>query len=182
MDSARTDREYMIMGKIVEKERQLNELRTELENIEYARSNVTITNTLLIQDTINSEDEEIVEDLNFANGVENDQDIIEASINHTAQPPINFDKKFSIIHSDEEHAKAISAGGYLAVRWGTEKTVAAWSKGRKYDPKNVRITKIRTLLRIGPKTVRELSTQTSLAVNTLKELLREMDRQGFFVQ
>ena len=167
MDGPRSDREYIILGKIAEKEKQLHELYQELDNVEFEK-----TITLNIQPLIEDKIPEVSDVL----------DVIEGVINNTSKPPINFDKKFRIIYNDEEHAKLISAGGYVTVRWGTDKSVPAWSRGRKYDPKNARISKIRQLLRAGPKTVRELSSHTSLAINTVKELLREMDRQGFFTQ
>ena len=93
---------------------------------------------------------------------------------------ISFDKKLQLVENDHVLSASISAGNNITVRWGKHSSVPAWSNGRKYDPTTGKIFRIRTELRKGHKNMRELSGLTGYALDTLKDIIREMDKQGFF--
>jgi len=137
----RSDSEYILMGKIVEKEQELLDLFKEL------KKESSLENTLPV----------------------------------TPRKPISEEFILKMIDNDEDLAKEISSGKYKSVRWGSATYIASWSKGRKYDPSNNRISGLRSCLRRGVKTIRALSSHSGLALNTVKDLIKEMDKQGFFL-
>ena len=137
----RSDSEYILMGKIVEKEQELLDLLTELKK----------------------------------------ESSLENMLPVTPRKPISEEFILKMIDNDEDLAKEISSGKYKSVRWGSSTYIASWSKGRKYDPSNNRISGLRSCLRRGVKTIRGLSSHSGLALNTVKDLIKEMDKQGFFL-
>lgn len=157
------------MGKIAEKECELLELRKELENAEIERmSGVSAIQSFEFM-PVTSED---VHEIPFT-----EQDA--ASENHVRKT-INIEKQLKLISSDHFLANEIASGKCTTCHWGSTNYVPAWRNGRKYDPMNGRIGKIRAELRRGPRSIRELSSITGLAIDTIKDLVREMDKQGFF--
>jgi hypothetical protein len=156
--SARTDKEYILMGKIQEKQNELLELQAMLEELECNRSSEQMVHEETQEETITQEYSEPVE----------------------PRKPISIDKRIKLIENERELAEEISSGRYKNVKWGSKNYVASWSKGRKHDPLNYKVGMLRTQLRQCPKSIRDLSTHTALSIKTVQDLVREMDRQGFF--
>jgi hypothetical protein len=155
--SVRTDEEYILMGKIQEKQNELLELQAMLEELEFQRSS---------EQTVNEETQEETHK-EYSEPVE-------------PRKPISIDKRIKLIENERELAEEISSGRYKNVKWGSKHYVASWSKGRKHDPLNYKVGMLRTQLRQCPKSIRDLSTHTALSIKTVQDLVREMDRQGFF--
>ena len=172
------------MGKIMEKENELIELKKELENLEIERmSGITSFDFM----PVSSED---VHDINESPNVPEISDIPEIpEISEKTPEPeiqhnrkiINIDKILVLAESDHIRASDISTGKYTFVKWGSRNYVPAWCNGRKYDPTNGRISNLRAELRRASRSIRGLSSITGLAIDTVKDLVREMDKQGFFV-
>ena len=172
------------MGKIMEKENELIELKKELENLEIERmSGITSFDFM----PVSSED---VHDINESPNVPEIPEISEISeISEKTPDPeiqhnrkiINIDKILVLAESDHIRASDISTGKYTFVKWGSRNYVPAWCNGRKYDPTNGRISNLRAELRRASRSIRGLSSITGLAIDTVKDLVREMDKQGFFV-
>ena len=146
----RSDSEYILMGKIMEKEQELFDLLKELH-------------------ILSKRDEEV-----------SSLEVQTPSAEVIVRKPISDESILKIIDNDEDLVKEISSGRYKSVRWGSGTYVASWSKGRKYDPSNNKISGLRSCLRRGVNTVRGLSSHSGLALNTVKDLVKEMDKQGFF--
>lgn len=159
--SVRTDKEYILMGKIQEKQNELLELQAMLEELEFQRSS----------------DETIPEETQEETQKETHEEYIEPV---EPRKPISIDKRIKLIENERELAEEISSGRYKNVKWGSKNYVASWSKGRKHDPLNYKVGMLRTQLRQCPKSIRDLSTHTALSIKTVQDLVREMDRQGFF--
>lgn len=167
------------MGKIMEKENELIELKKELENLEIERmSGITSFDFM----PVSSED---VHEINESPDVTEISEIPE--ITPSSEPEIqhnrkiiNIDKILVLAESDHIRASDISTGKYTFVKWGSRNYVPAWCNGRKYDPTNGRISNIRAELRRASRSIRSLSSITGLAIDTVKDLVREMDKQGFF--
>ena len=217
---ARTDAEYILMGKIMEKHQDILYLSQELKNLESVRKAPSVAQQeeeappqyeqpLYEQDT---EEEEAA-----PQEVQSDQQL-EAIAEEEFQPPssppltaislnvenipdmeppspaivpfprkFNFnrknipcEKKLNLVENDNILAISISSGNNINVRWGKKSCVPSWSNGRKYDPTIGKIFRIRTELRKGDLSMRELSGYTDYALDTIKDLVREMDKQGFF--
>jgi hypothetical protein len=174
------------MGKIMEKENELIELKKELENLEIERmSGITSFDFM----PVSSED---VHDINESPNVPETSVISEISeipeITPSPEPEIqhnrkiiNIDKILVLAESDHIRASDISTGKYTFVKWGSRNYVPAWCNGRKYDPTNGRISNLRAELRRASRSIRGLSSITGLAIDSVKDLVREMDKQGFFV-
>jgi hypothetical protein len=163
--SVRTDKEYILMGKIQEKQNELLELQAMLEELEFQRSS---------EQTVN---EETQEETQKETQKETHEEYIEPV---EPRKPISIDKRIKLIENERELAEEISSGRYKNVKWGSKNYVASWSKGRKHDPLNYKVGMLRTQLRQCPKSIRDLSTHTALSIKTVQDLVREMDRQGFF--
>jgi hypothetical protein len=170
------------MGKIMEKENELIELKKELENLEIERmSGITSFDFM----PVSSED---VHEINESPDVQDIPEISEIpEITPSSEPEIqhnrkiiNIDKILVLAESDHIRASDISTGKYTFVKWGSRNYVPAWCNGRKYDPTNGRISNIRAELRRASRSIRSLSSITGLAIDTVKDLVREMDKQGFF--
>ena len=159
--SARTDEEYILMGKIQEKQNELLELQAMLEELEFQRSS----------------EQTVIEETQEETQKETHEEYIEPV---EPRKPISIDKRIKLIENERELAEEISSGRYKNVKWGSKNYVASWSKGRKHDPLNYKVGMLRTQLRQCPKSIRDLSTHTALSIKTVQDLVREMDRQGFF--
>lgn len=162
------------MGKIMEKENELIELKKELENLEIERmSGITSFDFM----PVSSED---VHEINETHDVPEVPETVEPEIQQNRKI-INIDKILVLAGSDHIRANDISTGKYTSVKWGSSNYVSAWCNGRKYDPTNGRISNLRSELRRASRSIRSLSSITGLAIDTVKDLVREMDKQGFFV-
>jgi hypothetical protein len=204
MNFTRSNEEYIIIGKITEAKEKLLALNQELVELESNRLfsstgkgfSFDIENEILevqetaVEDTIEAPQvteavvHYITSALNDDTAPLNDDT---APLNvETAPPiverkPITLNETLILVGNDEQLAAEISAGKNTNVRWGAQTYVSSWSKGKKYDPKNARVSLLRKELRAGRRTIRELSGATGLAINTIKDIIREMDKQGFFV-
>ena len=165
------------MGKIMEKENELIELKKELENLEIERmSGITSFDFM----PVSSED---VHDITESHDVPEISEVVsslDSELPHNRKI-INIDKILVLAGSDHIRANDISTGKYTCVKWGSSNYVSAWCNGRKYDPTNGRISNLRAELRRASRSIRTLSSITGLAIDTIKDLVREMDKQGFFV-
>jgi hypothetical protein len=200
---SRSDAEYILMGKIMEKSQELLSLNNSLYELQQAAaekceevappppeaeeqelpaveeeeeeeeegiyapavptSSPPLTSTTIYMDDLPSFDE-----------------ILPVRKSNFIRKNISFDKKLQLVENDHILSASISAGNNITVRWGKHSSVPAWSNGRKYDPTTGKIFRIRTELRKGHKNMRELSGLTGYALDTLKDIIREMDKQGFF--
>lgn len=161
----RTDKEYILMGKIQEKQNELLELQAMLEELEYER---TKDLPIISEET---EEESVVTE-------EYIEPVNEVAIE--TRKPISIDKRLKIIENEKELSEEISSGRYKTVKWGSMNYVSSWSKGRKHDPLNYKVGVLRTQLRQCPKSIRDISRNSGLSIKTVQDLVREMDRQGFF--
>jgi hypothetical protein len=92
---------------------------------------------------------------------------------------ISVEKKLHLVDNDYAIAASISGGNSVNDR-NKSSRVLSWSNGRKYDPTTGKIFKIRAELRICDRSMRELSGKTGLALDNVRDYIKEMDRQGFF--
>ena len=177
------------MGKIMEKENELIELKKELENAEIERMSGIGSFEFM---PVTSEDVHEIHDISELSVPLMPEPTPENNpLTHIAlkedidsQHPrkiINIDKVLQLVDGDQTLASEISAGKNTSVKWGSRTYVLAWCNGRKYDPTNSRISNLRTELRRCPRSIRGLSSITGLAIDTVKDLVREMDKQGFFL-
>lgn len=187
MNFTRSDEEYILIGKIAEAKGLLISLQQELSELECERIFIS-ENKDMSHELLN--EVEVIDSIYDAPGTEVAElavEAAEAAVSHTLaaeavdRKPIGINEKLFIIPNDEHLAAEISSGKNTKVLWGAQTYVSSWSKGKKYDPKNVRISLLRKELRCGRITIRELSGSTGLAINTIKDLIREMDKQGFFL-
>ena len=93
---------------------------------------------------------------------------------------ISVEKKLHLVDNDYMLAASVSSGNSVSVRTNNSSRVLSWSNGRKYDPTTGKIFKIRAELRVCDRSMRELSAQTGLALDNVRDYIKEMDRQGFF--
>lgn len=185
MNFTRSNEEYILIGKIAEAKGLLISLQQELSELECERifisENKDMSHELL-------HEVEVIDSIYDAPGTEAAEAVAAEAAPGAAAPetqterkPIGINEQLLIVANDEHLAAEISSGKNTNVRWGAQTYVSSWSKGKKYDPKNVRISLLRKELRCGRSTIRELSGSTGLAINTIKDLIREMDKQGFFL-
>ena len=180
------------MGKIMEKEQELLVLRKQLEDFELERISGVESFSLVHEDMIPEVPTEHPLLLPVEN-LENLENVETVDVSSTPKTKLSFypiapitrkpftiEKKLKLIDGDQSLADEISRGKFTSVKWGSLNYVPAWSNGRKYDPKNSRISKIRSELRNNMKSIRELAGSTGLSIDTVKDLVREMDKQGFF--
>ena len=199
--ASRTDAEYILMGKIMEKHHDIISLTKQLKELEEGRGLVPVDLDVVEEASVAAE---VVEEVEVIH-VEDKVDVIG---NVEYSPPLtaitlsgeevprlemtpvkksNFqrknipvEKKLQLVANDAVLAAGISSGNNINVRWGTKSSVPAWSNGRKYDPTTGKIYRIRTELRKYNMSMRDLSGHTGYALDTLKDIIREMDKQGFF--
>jgi hypothetical protein len=88
--------------------------------------------------------------------------------------------KLELISDDYHHASNVSRGNVFVAGDDKKVMVPAWTNGRKYDPTKGKMMKIRNELRKGPMTIRQMSSYTGYALDTIKDFVKEMDKQGFF--
>jgi hypothetical protein len=88
--------------------------------------------------------------------------------------------KLELIEDDYGHASNIARGNLITSDGNKKPIVPAWTNGRKYDPCKGKMMKIRNELRKGPMTIRQMSSYTGYALDTIKDFVKEMDKQGFF--
>ncbi len=180
MKFTRSDEEYILIGKIAEAKGLLISLQEELSELECER--------VFISENKDRSDEllheaEVIEHVVDASGAaeEATPEAAEEAAAAAERKSIGMTEQLFIVPNDEHLAAEISSGKNTSVRWGAQTYVSSWSKGKKYDPKNARISLLRKELRCGRDTIRKLSGSTGLAINTIKDLIREMDKQGFFL-
>jgi hypothetical protein len=223
---ARTDAEYILMGKIMEKHQDILFLSQELKNLENWRKTSPVAPPVpqaepqeeTHQPLYEQETEEEEAPLESQEAAHDDEALETVAEEENQQPPssppltaislnvenmpdmeqstsavvpfprkFNFnrknipcEKKLKLVENDNILAISISSGNNINVRWGKKSCVPSWSNGRKYDPTIGKIFRIRTELRKGDLSMRELSGYTDYALDTIKDLVREMDKQGFF--
>jgi lambda repressor-like predicted transcriptional regulator len=181
MSLARTDEMYIVMGKIVEKKRELKDLENTLYSLETQQ---IIDSSLQVERSVAWPQVPVVEPVVEPVAEEPSQEeihTISVSLIDVERAPITETTALRIMDGDAHHAAQVSSGKYKKVRWGSEHFIPQWTGGRKHDPTNSRIANLRAELRRGPKSIRELSSTTGLALNTVKDIVREMDKQGFFL-
>ena len=182
MPLARTDEMYIVMGKIAEKKEELKELEDTLYHLQTQQilgSSFQVERHIswpevpvVAAESVAAESEEVPQE---------EIPTITVSLTDTDRAPITETTPLRIMDGDAHHAAQVSTGKYKKVRWGSDHFMPQWTGARKYDPTNSRIANLRAELRRGPKSIRELSSTTGLALNTVKDIVREMDKQGFFL-
>jgi len=201
MNFTRSNEEYIIIGKISEAKEKLLALNQELVELESNRL-FSSTGKGFSFDIENEVTEVLCDDVPEPRACPSASVSAnaEAHINAVAPPivdaapllvdaasliverkPITLNQNLFLVGNDEQLAAEISAGKNTKVLWGAQTYVSSWSKGKKYDPKNARVSLLRKEMRAGRRTIRELSGATGLAINTIKDIVREMDKQGFFI-
>ena len=164
MNSERSDREYILIGKIAEKRRDILKLKEELQTLENVRNNT------VDQDDVFTGIEEVIESL--------PEDVIDRK---PMKKPISYEMKLELIDDDHTHASNVTRGNVFAVNGNSSMYYPiSWTNGRKYDPSKGKMLKIRNQLRNGPMSIRQMSVFTGYALDTIKDYVKEMDKQGFF--
>ena len=174
MNSERSDAEYILIGKIAEKRKELLKLKEELHNMEGARKNTVIQEDVLVCT------EDIIESYI---GIKEDQPPVEEEVviqKKAHRKPISYELKLELINDDYNHASNVERGNVFVSGDDKKIMVPAWTNGRKYDPTKGKMLKIRNELRKGPMTIRQMSVFTGYALDTIKDYVKEMDKQGFF--
>lgn len=171
MDSVRTDAEYILIGKIAEKRKELLKLKDELKALEDGHKNVTASGVHIeniietctdVQEDLPPHEEDLVIHKKFV------------------KKPISYEMKLELIEDDYGHASNIVRDNIFTADGNKKPIVPAWTNGRKYDPCKGKMMKIRNELRKGPMTIRQMSSYTGYALDTIKDFVKEMDKQGFF--
>jgi hypothetical protein len=181
MNTERSDAEYIVIGKIAEKRKEflklkdeLFKLKEELQALEEARKNTAV------EEDVFESIEEIIESYT---GIQEEEPPVEEEVviqkkNH--RKPISYELKLELIHDDYDHASNVSRGNVFVAGDDKKIMVPAWTNGRKYDPSKGKMLKIRNELRKGPMTIRQMSVYTGYALDTIKDYVKELDKQGFF--
>jgi hypothetical protein len=149
----------------------LLKLKEELQDLEGARNNTVVEEDLL---------EEIIEsftDIKEDTPPVQEEIVIEKKIH---RKPISYELKLELINDDYNHASNVSRGNVFLAGDDKKIMVPAWTNGRKYDPSKGKMLKIRNELRKGPMTIRQMSVFTGYALDTIKDYVKELDKQGFF--
>jgi hypothetical protein len=181
MNTERSDAEYIIIGKIAEKRKdflklkdELLKLKEELQALEEARKNIAI------EEDVFEGTEETIE---FHTGLEEEVPPVEEEVVIQKKPlrkPISYELKLELINDDYQHASNVSRGNVFVANDDKKVMIPAWTNGRKYDPCKGKMLKIRNELRKGPMTIRQMSVFTGYALDTIKDYVKELDKQGFF--
>jgi hypothetical protein len=200
---SRSDAEYILMGKIMEKSQELLSLNNSLYELQQAAAEkceevaapppeaeeVYEEELAPVQEEAEAEEAAppvpissppLTSTTIYMDDLPAFDEILPVRKSNFIRKNISFDKKLQLVENDHILSASISAGNNITVRWGKHSSVPAWSNGRKYDPTTGKIFRIRTELRKGHKNMRELSGLTGYALDTLKDIIREMDKQGFF--
>jgi len=184
MNSVRTDTEYILIGKIAEKRKELLKLKDELKALEDGRNKECVVEVPEDASKNGTASQEHIENIiESYTGVEEDlpppQE--DAVIHKKAmKKPISYEMKLELIEDDYGHASNIARGNLFTADGNKKPIVPAWTNGRKYDPCKGKMMKIRNELRKGPMTIRQMSSYTGYALDTIKDFVKEMDKQGFF--
>ena len=173
MNFTRSNEEYAIIGKITEAKELLMALNKELVELEFER---TFPDSYAKQQR---EDDVLQDDVPEPQEAPVVEETLPTPV--VERKPIGMNQQLCLIQNDEQLAMEISSGTNTNVLWGAQTYVSSWSRGKKYDPKNVRISLLRREIRCGRTSIRQLSVSTGLAIDTIKDLVREMDKQGFFL-
>ena len=174
MKLGRSDAEYILIGKIAEKRKELLKLKEELQTMEAERKNIVIQEDVLVGS------QEIIESYT---GINEDESPMEEEVVIQKKPhrkPISYELKLELITDDYNHASNVSRGNVFVAGDDKKIMVPAWTNGRKYDPTKGKMLKIRNELRKGPMTIRQMSVFTGYALDTIKDYVKELDKQGFF--
>jgi hypothetical protein len=171
MDSVRTDAEYILIGKIAEKRKELLKLKDELKALEDGHKIVTASEVHI--ENIIETYTDVQEDL----PPHEEHAVIHKKV---VKKPISYEMKLELIEDDYGHASNIARGNIFTADGNKKPIVPAWTNGRKYDPCKGKMMKIRNELRKGPMTIRQMSSYTGYALDTIKDFVKEMDKQGFF--
>ena len=173
MKLGRSDAEYILIGKIAEKRKELLKLKEELHALE------GISNNTASQENVIGAYTGIEEMIESYTGIQ--EDVPELVIHKkSVRKPISYELKLELIEDDYGHATNVSRGNLFTDDGEKKPIVPAWTNGRKYDPCKGKMLKIRNELRKGPMTIRQMSVFTGYALDTIKDYVKEMDKQGFF--
>jgi len=178
MNTERSDAEYILIGKIAEKRKEflklkdeLFKLKEELQALEEARNSTVVEEDVF---------EEIIESYT---GIQEEEPPVEEEFviqKKAHRKPISYELKLELINDDYDHASNVSRGNVFVAGDDKKIMVPAWTNGRKYDPSKGKMLKIRNELRKGPMTIRQMSVYTGYALDTIKDYVKELDKQGFF--
>ena len=174
MNPERSDAEYILIGKIAEKRKELLKLKEDLQNMEAMRKNTAI------EEGAFEGTQEIIESYT---SIKEDKPPLEEEVviqKKAHRKPISYELKLELINDDYQHASNVSHGNVFVENDDKKVMVPAWTNGRKYDPCKGKMLKIRNELRKGPMTIRQMSSYTGYALDTIKDFVKEMDKQGFF--
>jgi hypothetical protein len=174
MKSERSDAEYILIGKIAETRKELLKLKDELKVLEGLRKNTVVQEPALVAT------QEIIE--SYTGVQEELPPPAEEVVVHkkTMKKPISYEMKLELIEDDYGHASNITRGNLFTADGNKKPIVPSWTNGRKYDPCKGKMMRIRNELRKGPMTIRQMSSYTGYALDTIKDYVKEMDKQGFF--
>jgi len=185
MKYERSDAEYMIIGKIVEKRKELLKLNDELKALEYLRNKGNEIINILEDVCKNPTDsqEHIESIIEPCRSVEKLLPARQQGIVIHKKPMkkhISYEMKLELITDDYHHASNIVRGNLFTSDGNKKPIMPNWTNGRKYDPCKGKMMKIRNELRKGPMSIRQISSYTGDALDTVKDFVKEMDKQGFF--
>ena len=183
----RTDAEYILMGKIYEKQQELVALTEQLSSFGNVPEQDTPQEVVPQQDNLRQADPPelpqaapssppltAISDLLKVPSL----DLVVKKSNFTRKV-IPMEKKLHLVDNDHAIAASVSSGNSVNARSKSSR-VLSWSNGRKYDPTSGKILRIRTALRSRDMSIRDLAGQTGLALDNVRDYIKEMDRQGFF--
>jgi hypothetical protein len=184
MNSVRTDAEYILIGKIAEKRKELLKLKDELKALEDGRKKECKTEVPEDAGKNGTASQEHVE--NMIESYTGLEEVLsppqEDAVIHkkVMKKPISYEMKLELIEDDYGHASNIARGNLFTADGTKKPIVPTWTNGRKYDPCKGKMMRIRNELRKGPMTIRQMSSYTGYALDTIKDFVKEMDKQGFF--
>ncbi len=181
MNTERSDAEYIVIGKIAEKRKEFLKLKDELWKLkEELQALEEERKSAVVQEDVFESIEEIIESYT---GVQEEEPPVEEEVviqKKAHRKPISYELKLELITDDYEHASNVSRGNVFVAGDDKKIMVPAWTNGRKYDPSKGKMLRIRNELRKGPLTIRQMSVFTGYALDTIKDYVKELDKQGFF--
>jgi hypothetical protein len=178
MNTERSDAEYILIGKIAEKRKEFLKLKDELLKLkEELQALEELRNSTVVEEDVFGE---IIESYT---GIQEEEPPVEEEVviqKKAHRKPISYELKLELINDDYDHASNVSRGNVFVAGDDKKIMVPAWTNGRKYDPSKGKMLKIRNELRKGPMTIRQMSVYTGYALDTIKDYVKELDKQGFF--